>query len=133
MLTIQTGGTLTDSFGTIGNLPGGLGTVTVIGAGSSWTNVGTVVVGGLGTGTLTIQDGGTVNEWRRLRRIVCRLDWYGDGDRPGLQLDQRTKRRAQYRQFWHGLAYDRKRWDGHQQYHPHRCQHRQWCRLDWVR
>ena len=44
---------------TIGNLPGGLGTVTVTGAGSSWSNE-PVVVGGQGTGTLTIQDGGTV-------------------------------------------------------------------------
>ena len=61
MLTIQTGGTLADSFGTVGNLPGGLGTVTVTGAGSSWSNAGSVVVGGQGTGTLTIQDGGTVS------------------------------------------------------------------------
>ena len=35
--------------------------MTVTGAGSTWTNSGTVVVGGQGTGTLTIQDGGTVN------------------------------------------------------------------------
>ena len=61
MLTIQTGGTLADSFATVGNLPGGQGTVTVTGAGSDWTNAGSVVVGGLGMGTLTIQDGGTVN------------------------------------------------------------------------
>ena len=60
MLTIQTGGTLTNSFGTIGNLPGGRGTVTVTGAGSSWSNTGSLVVGGQGMGTLTIQDGGTV-------------------------------------------------------------------------
>ena len=59
MLTILAGGTLVDQFGTIGNLPGGVGTVIVTGAGSSWTNVNDVVVGGLGTGTLTIQDGGT--------------------------------------------------------------------------
>jgi outer membrane autotransporter protein len=63
-LSIQTGirtaGTLADSFGTVGNL-GGLGTVTVAGAGSTWSNAGSVVVGGTGTGTLTIQDGGTVN------------------------------------------------------------------------
>ena len=39
MLTIQTGGTLTNSFGTVGNLPGGLGTVTVTGPGSSWKNI----------------------------------------------------------------------------------------------
>ena len=31
----------------------------VTGPGSSWTNARGVVVGGLGTGTLTIQDGGT--------------------------------------------------------------------------
>ena len=61
MLTIQAGGTLVDQFGTIGNLPGGIGTVTVTGPGSSWTNVNDVVVGGQGTGTLTIQDGGSVN------------------------------------------------------------------------
>ena len=35
--------------------------MTVTGAGSTWTNTGTLVVGGQGTGTLTIQDGGTVN------------------------------------------------------------------------
>ena len=67
--------------------------MTVSGAGSSWTNAGTIVVGGLGTGTLTIQNGGTVKtseQWRRLHRIVCRLDGHGDSDRPGLQLDQRT-------------------------------------------
>jgi outer membrane autotransporter protein len=61
MLTIQNGGTLADSSGAVGNLPGGLGTVTVTGAGSNWSNAGTVVVGGQGTGILTIQDGGTVN------------------------------------------------------------------------
>jgi hypothetical protein len=33
-LTIQTGGTLADSSGTVGNLPGGQGAVTVTGAGS---------------------------------------------------------------------------------------------------
>ncbi len=43
MLTIQTGGTLADSSGTVGNLPGGLGTVTVTGAGSNWSNAGDVV------------------------------------------------------------------------------------------
>ena len=35
--------------------------MTVTGPGSTWTNNGTLVVGGLGTGTLTIQNGGTVN------------------------------------------------------------------------
>ena len=32
------------------------------GAGSTWTNIsGGIVVGGLGTGTLTVENGGTVN------------------------------------------------------------------------
>jgi outer membrane autotransporter protein len=61
MLTIQAGGTLNTSSGTVGNLPGGLGTMTVTGPGSNWFNAGVVVVGGLGTGTLAIQDGGTMN------------------------------------------------------------------------
>src|SRR5262249_58331361 len=37
------------------------GTVTVTGAGSTWTNDQGIRVGFLGTGTLTIADGGTVN------------------------------------------------------------------------
>jgi T5SS/PEP-CTERM-associated repeat protein/autotransporter-associated beta strand protein len=59
-LTIQSG-TVTDVFGVVGNLGGSQGTVTVSGAGSTWTNTGTIIVGSLGTGTLTIQNGGTVN------------------------------------------------------------------------
>ena len=62
MLTIQNGGTLINEFGAIGNLPGGVGTVTVTGAGSSWTNVDAMVVGGQGTGTLTIQNGGSAED-----------------------------------------------------------------------
>ncbi len=61
MLTIQGGGALADSFGAIGNLAGGLGAVTVTGAGSSWSNAGNIVIGGQGTGTLAIQDGGAVS------------------------------------------------------------------------
>ena len=61
MLAIQSGGTLADSLGAIGNLPGSSGTVMVTGPGSNWSNAGSVVVGGLGTGNLTIQDGGVVN------------------------------------------------------------------------
>ena len=62
MLTIQNGGTLADSSGAIGNLPGGVGTVTVTGAGSSWSNAGNMVVGGQGTGTLIIQEGATAQD-----------------------------------------------------------------------
>ncbi len=59
MLVVQNGGTLTDFGGFVGNLPGSQGTVTVSGVGSTWTNFD-IVVGGLSTGTLTIQNGGTV-------------------------------------------------------------------------
>jgi outer membrane autotransporter protein len=62
MLTIQTGGTLADSFGTVGDLLGGEGTVTVTGPGSSWSSAGGIVIGGRGTGTLTIQNGGTAQD-----------------------------------------------------------------------
>ena len=62
MLTIQAGGTLVDQFGAIGNLPGGVGMVTVTGPGSDWSNVNDVVVGGLGTGTLIIQGGATAED-----------------------------------------------------------------------
>ena len=61
LLTIRMGGTLTNSFGVIGNLPGSTGTVIVTDAGSNWMNVGSIVTGGQGTGTFIIQNGGTVN------------------------------------------------------------------------
>jgi outer membrane autotransporter protein len=62
MLTIQNGGTLSDSFAAIGNLTGGVGTVTVTGAGSSWSTAGAIVVGGLGTGTLIIENGASAQD-----------------------------------------------------------------------
>ncbi|PSO30552.1 autotransporter outer membrane beta-barrel domain-containing protein [Bradyrhizobium sp. MOS002] len=63
MLIIRNGGTLTDIGGFIGNLPGSQGTVTVSDAGSTWTNIGNLVVGGMGTGALTVESGGTVNSF----------------------------------------------------------------------
>ena len=125
-LTIQSGGTVnTMSLGAVGNLAGSQGMVTVTGAGSTWTNSGNVVVGGIGTGTLTIQNGGTVNSGggASVGQSVG-SNWYGDGDRPGLQLEQRSRRRAQYRRFWHGNTHDRERWESHQYHWLHR-QHRQ--------
>jgi outer membrane autotransporter protein len=59
-LTIQNGGTLANSFGTVGDLPGGVGTGTITGAGSSWSNAGSIVIGGQGIGTLTIENGGAM-------------------------------------------------------------------------
>jgi outer membrane autotransporter protein len=61
MLAVQNGGTLTDFGGFVGDLAGSQGNATVSGAGSTWTNTGTIQIGALGTGTLTIENGGTVN------------------------------------------------------------------------
>jgi len=63
-LTIQNGGSVTvtsnnDVF--VGNLAGSSGTVTVTGAGSTWTG-GVLFIGNLGTGKLTIQNGGAVSD-----------------------------------------------------------------------
>ena len=44
-----------------GSFAGRTGTVTVDGAGSSWTNSGSLFVGYSGTGTLTIANGGAVS------------------------------------------------------------------------
>ena len=59
MLVVQNGGTLTDAAGNVGNLSGSQGMVIVSGPGSTWSSAD-VVVGGMGTGTLVIQNGGTV-------------------------------------------------------------------------
>ena len=52
---------MTNVLGAIGNAPGSQGTVTVTGPNSTWTNSSVVVVGGLGTGTLKIENGGAVS------------------------------------------------------------------------
>ena len=64
-LLIENGGTVSDATGGIGDATGsvgstGKGAVTVTGAGSTWTNASDLFVGFLGTGTLTIADGGSV-------------------------------------------------------------------------
>ncbi|GAH17853.1 unnamed protein product, partial [marine sediment metagenome] len=65
-LTIQNGGVVSNTDGFIGKKLGGSGTVTVDGSdpngnASTWTNSGNLTVGDLGTGTLDIQNGGTVS------------------------------------------------------------------------
>ena len=60
-LTIENGGQVSDTIGTIGSTATGNGTVTVDGAGSTWTNISTVSVGKTGTGELTIRNGGKVS------------------------------------------------------------------------
>jgi len=60
-LAITNGGTVTNTDGFIGNNAGSTGTATVDGAGSTWTNSSDLYVGAFGgTGTLNIQNGGTV-------------------------------------------------------------------------
>jgi T5SS/PEP-CTERM-associated repeat protein len=62
-LPIQSGGTLTNAFGFIGNNSGSPGTVTDTRAGSNWTSTGDVLfVGNSGTATLTIQNAGAVRD-----------------------------------------------------------------------
>jgi T5SS/PEP-CTERM-associated repeat protein len=60
-LTIQSGGTLSDSVGALGRFLGATGTATVDGAGSSWSNSADLSVGYSGAGTLTISNGGAVS------------------------------------------------------------------------
>jgi T5SS/PEP-CTERM-associated repeat protein len=61
-LIIADGGAVDNVVGGVGTGSGSQGTVTVTGAGSTWTNSSFLVVGDLlGTGTLTIADGGTVS------------------------------------------------------------------------
>lgn len=56
-LVITSGGTLTSNRGELGFV-GGNATVTIMGAGSSWTNTGNLSLSG--TGTLSLLDGGTL-------------------------------------------------------------------------
>jgi T5SS/PEP-CTERM-associated repeat protein len=60
MLTIEAGGSVSNSDGHIGFNAGSTGTATVSGAGSNWTNSGSLFVGHSGSGTLTIEAGAQV-------------------------------------------------------------------------
>ena len=59
-LSLQSGVTLSNSFGILGSNSGQSGTATVTGTGSMWTLAQTLVVGLNGTGGLTISAGGAV-------------------------------------------------------------------------
>ena len=98
MLTIRGGGTLTTSFTAIGNNKGSSGTVMVTGAGSSLTTDNSILVGGAGTGTLTVENGATLNTFGG-GTLGQSFGSTGTvvSDRGGLHLEQRTRRRAQYR------------------------------------
>ena len=60
-LTVQSGGTVSNTEGWIGKWINGSGTVTVDGAGSSWTNSESLTIGWRGSGTLAIENGGSVS------------------------------------------------------------------------
>ncbi|MCO6404083.1 autotransporter domain-containing protein [Aurantimonas endophytica] len=59
-LSIQAGGTVSNGDGAIAGRFSTTGTVTVTGAGSTWTNSGLLVVGSGGDGRLTVANGGVV-------------------------------------------------------------------------
>ena len=60
-LIIQDGAHVSNIHGFLGDHVGSTGTATVTGAGSTWTNSGTLYVGNEGSGTLAIQNGGQVS------------------------------------------------------------------------
>ena len=60
-LTIQNGGSVTNTIGYLGGIHDGIGTATIDGVGSSWTISGSLSVGQYGSGTLTVQNGGSVS------------------------------------------------------------------------
>ena len=63
-LNIASGGTVSNVFGHVGGCAGcstsAFGTVTVNGAGATWTNSAALIVGNSGTGQVTISGGGQV-------------------------------------------------------------------------
>jgi T5SS/PEP-CTERM-associated repeat protein len=60
-LNISAGGTVSNVNGYLGSDTGAVGTVNVDGAGSTWTNSGTLTIGRNGGGTLDISNGGVVS------------------------------------------------------------------------
>jgi autotransporter family porin len=60
-LAISNGGSVSNTFGTIGWSSGGIGSVSVDGTNSNWTNNNRLTIGAAGTGSLTISNGGTVS------------------------------------------------------------------------
>lgn len=64
-LTIFGGGSLTSANATVGGAAGGVGTVTITGTGSSWTNTSEVTVGyDGGTGSISVSDGASLTTRR---------------------------------------------------------------------
>jgi T5SS/PEP-CTERM-associated repeat protein/autotransporter-associated beta strand protein len=63
-MVVQTGGTVSNSLGTIAANSGTVGSVLVDGANSTWTNTDQLSVGHNGTGTLEVRNGGTLTSVR---------------------------------------------------------------------
>ncbi len=62
-LNVEDGGTVSNTnYGVIGSNAGSVGTVTVTGAGSSWSSESSMTAGDSGNGTLTIEKGGSVTD-----------------------------------------------------------------------
>ncbi|WP_206026254.1 autotransporter domain-containing protein [Roseimicrobium sp. ORNL1] len=61
VLNIRNGGSVLSLNGIIGFQTGSVGTVTVTGVGSTWSDGGDLTVGAWGTGTLNVENGGKVN------------------------------------------------------------------------
>ena len=60
-LSVENGGSVSNTYGYLGYSSTGDGTATVTGPTSSWTNTSSVVVGNSGTGTLNVENGGSVS------------------------------------------------------------------------
>ncbi len=58
VLTVSDSASVSGVRGTLGDDPGSNGTATITGAGSTWANAQSLVVGDLGQGTLSLVDGG---------------------------------------------------------------------------
>jgi len=62
ILTVDSGGVVSDTNGFLGNSVSSSGTATVSGAGSQWNNSSSLTVGDGGTGSLTVDSGGVVSD-----------------------------------------------------------------------
>ena len=91
-MAVNGGSDVSNADGYVGNIAGSDGTVTVSGAGSTWTNSGELRMGNSGTGTLNITGGGAVSvtgTGTRPNRQCGRRHRDGDGRRGRLDLDER--------------------------------------------
>ena len=76
-LSVSGGSSLSNTAAMLGYMDGSSGTAAVDGPGSSWTNSGSLYVGGDGDGTLNIQNGGAVSN------VDGFIGAYGGGDSEG--------------------------------------------------